>query len=96
MNIDEYLFTCTGEESAEIGQAVSKILRFGLDDINPNTNQTNRVELVKEFNDLVGVLELIQERGIELPGLFDRNAIEQKKLKVIKYAEISKKLGRLQ
>ena len=36
MNKQEYLLTCLSEECAEIQQAVSKALRFGLDNYNPN------------------------------------------------------------
>lgn len=82
MNLLEHLLTCTAEEGGEVSQAAHKALRFGLDDINPKTQRTNRADIVAEFNDLVGVLELLQEQGVELPGLFDREAIESKKQRV--------------
>lgn len=96
MNLREYLLTCTAEEGCEIGQAGHKALRFGLDDINPKTGNSNRKDLVTEVNDLLGVLELLQENGIELPGLFGRDAIEAKKLRVLAWMKHSEAVGALQ
>lgn len=96
MNLTEHLLTCAAEEGCEIGQAGHKALRFGLDDINPKSRQTNRQDLVTEVNDLLGVLEMLQEHGVELPGLFDRRAIEAKKLRVLTWMEHSLAVGALQ
>ena len=96
MDLIEHLLTCTAEEGCEIGQAGHKALRFGLEDINPKTGKSNRLELVAEVNDLMGALELLQENGVELPGLFDRDAIEAKKARVLYWLEHSKSVGTLQ
>lgn len=108
MNQTEHLLTCVAEESEEIAQvalaqiglrlsqAAHKALRFGLDDGYPGTEQTNRDDLVREANDLLGVLELMEEAGIALPGLRDREAIEAKKAKVRRWMAHAEKLGTLQ
>ncbi|MEL0169841.1 MAG: hypothetical protein VW877_17110 [Pseudomonadaceae bacterium] len=96
MNVLEHLLVCAAEESGEVGQAAHKALRFGLDDHNPKTLRTNRSEIVAEVNDLLGTLELIQEQGIELPGLFDREAIESKKARVLAWMNHAKANGTLQ
>lgn len=82
MNLLEHLLTCTAEEGGEVSQAAHKALRFGLDDINPKTQRTNLQDIVSEFNDLIGALELLQEEGVNLQGLYDRQAIESKKARI--------------
>lgn len=74
----------------------TKTLRFGLDDINPKTGRTNRIDLVAEVNDLLGVLELLQDNGVMLDGLFDRDAIEAKKSRVLTWMDHSAATGTLQ
>ncbi len=96
MNITEHLLVCANEEGLEIGQAADKALRFGLHDGYPETDRTNISDFVNEVNDLVGVLELMQENGIELPHLFDRLAIDAKKARVTKYMDVARRLGTLQ
>lgn len=102
MNKLEYLLTCGQEESGEVAvaalnvaKAFSKSLRFGLDDIHPEREITALQVLVAELNDLEAVIEMLQEKGIELPGLHDRTAIDRKKEKVKKYMEYSKQRGTL-
>lgn len=99
---EDHLLLIVEEEAGEIAQAslrvaqaASKALRFGLDDGYPGTDRTNREDLVKEVNDLLGTLELLQEQGVELPGLFDRGAIDAKKAKVERYLNYSRAQGRL-
>jgi len=96
MNIVEHLLVCANEEGLEIGQAADKALRFGLEDMHPKTGTTTLSSLVAEINDLLGVIELMQDHGVKLEGLFDRLAIEKKKAKVLIWMEYSRKAGTLQ
>lgn len=103
MNEAEHLLTCVNEESGEIAQialrisqATCKALRFGLNDGYPGTDRTNRMDLVREVNDLIGSLEGLVAAGVELPGLFGRKAIEAKKAKIIKWMSHAEKVGALQ
>lgn len=96
MNTIEHLLTCLVEECTEIGQATTKAQRFGLGDVNPGTYNTNRSDIIKEVNDLIGVLELLQENGVELPGLYDREAIEGKKQRLLVWMSRSEQLGLIQ
>lgn len=100
MNRTEHLLACVSEECAEIIQAVDKALRFGLDDGHPNQNTTNAHDIIKEFHDLVGVLELLAEDGslacwdaVNHEGESFREAIEKKKTKVSQYMEYAKSRG---
>jgi len=94
MNIQEYLLSCLAEEAAEIIQAVGKAQRFGLDD-NYIYDETPSSAIKREFNDLVGVLEMLHENGVDFKQLHDRSLIEAKKKKVLKYIEYSEKKGTL-
>ncbi len=96
MNTIEHLLTCVADEGCEISQAVHKALRFSLNDTNPKTGNTNLADIVAEVNDLLGALELLQENGVELPGLFDRVAIDAKKAKVMAWMMHSESVGALQ
>ena len=102
MNAIEHLLTCGQEESGEVAvaalavaKAFSKSLRFGLDDIHPERKITAAQVLVAELNDLEAIVEMLQEEGIELPGLHDRTEIDRKKEKVRKYMEYSRQRGTL-
>ncbi len=79
-----------------IAQAANKAVRFGMDDGYPDTHRTNRADLVREVNDLLGALEGLREVGIELPGLYDRAAIEAKKAKIKKWMGYAEQVGTLQ
>lgn len=95
MNINEHILTCISEECSEIIKDISKALRFGIDDINPETKQTNRLAIAKELNDLIAVVEL----AIENYDLLDANVIdgfvskELKKRKVLNWMEYAKTKG---
>jgi hypothetical protein len=102
MTPTEHVLAVVEEECGEVAEialrmsrAASKALRFGPEDGYPGTERTNRSDLVREFNDLLGSLELMQEQGIELPGLFDRAAIDAKKARVRQWMEHARSLGRL-
>jgi len=88
MNRREHLLVVLSEECSEITKEVSKALRFGLDDHNPNDpTQNNAQRITKEVADFMGILEMLYDESvIDRPILFD---IEEKKKKVeyfLKYA----------
>jgi hypothetical protein len=95
LNMQEHLLTILGEEGAEVSQAVSKIMRFGLNDINPKTNRTNYEALVTELNDVAAILEMLSEVGMSFPGLYDRAEMDAKKARVRNMMEYSYSRGRL-
>ena len=82
MNRLESLFVIFTEELAETSQVASKCLRFGLDNQKPGQEKTNRERLVEEFNDILAVLEMIQEEGVELGGIANSVSLAKKKAKV--------------
>ena len=49
------------EECGEVIVAVSKISRFGLDNLKPGKPKTNREHLEEELGDLYAMIEILQE-----------------------------------
>jgi NTP pyrophosphatase (non-canonical NTP hydrolase) len=52
------------EECAEVIQAVSKISRFGLDNLKPGKPKTNREHLEEELGDLVAMIDILTRNGV--------------------------------
>jgi NTP pyrophosphatase (non-canonical NTP hydrolase) len=52
------------EECAEVIQAVSKIRRFGIDNVKPGKPKTNRAHLEEELGDLYAMIDILQELDI--------------------------------
>jgi hypothetical protein len=82
MNIKDYYFTCLNEEASEISLASCKCIRFGEKGEFSDVSRPNIPDVVKEINDLLAIVELLQEEGVEFDKLFDRTEIENKKRKV--------------
>lgn len=94
MNKIEHLLTCLMEECAEVQQAASKALRFGLDDGAPDSITTNADDITGECNDLIAIIEMLEEENIIIKKDHAK-AIEQKKMKVRKYMEYARSRGTL-
>lgn len=95
MNRTEHLLTCLAEECAEVQQAVSKALRFGLSDGRPGFNSTNAQDIGRELLDIMAVMEMLVDSCVlKLPA--DRlYLIDQKKQRVRKWMEFAKQQGTL-
>jgi NTP pyrophosphatase (non-canonical NTP hydrolase) len=52
------------EECAEVIQAISKTQRFGMDNTNPFSTETNREHLEQEIGDLLTMIDLLFVKGI--------------------------------
>ena len=85
----EHLLTCLAEEAAEIAQAATKALRFGVQ--TEFDGETNSVAITREIDDLAAIIDLPIEAGaIKKPGVFvSRDAIEAKKRRVREYMAIA-------
>lgn len=93
MNKQEHLLTLMIEECAEVAQRCTKILRFGIDEIQEGHELSNRERLKYEFNDLITVSALLNESGINLE--VEPKDLEKKMQKISKYMNYSKELGLL-
>jgi NTP pyrophosphatase (non-canonical NTP hydrolase) len=54
----------TQEECAEVIQAISKISRFGIDNLKPGKPKTNREHLEEELGDLYAMIEILQDMNV--------------------------------
>lgn len=94
MNTIEYLLICMSEECIEISHDIHKSLRFGLDDTY-NGDKTNTQHIVQELCDLMGVIELLAEEGVDFLEPQKRKIIEEKKKRVREFMKYSVKRGTL-
>lgn len=94
MNKIEHLLTCLSEECAELQQAVSKALRFGLEDGHPEKATTNEDDIKKELTDIMAVVEMLELEGILRFRATDSDVVE-KANKVKKYMDYARKRGTL-
>lgn len=93
MNRLEHLMTILTEECAELQQATSKALRFGLQDGYPGTDRTNEKDMALELNQLVAVAEMLREEGVVLNP--DYKAVREKREKIEHYLKYAEQQGTL-
>lgn len=90
-----YNLNLLSEEASEVIQAVSKIIRFGEMSVSPyDNNQANIFLLIKEINDFMAVVELLQEHyGVPI---LCKDQIDKKKAKIAEYKIYSQNEGLLE
>jgi NTP pyrophosphatase (non-canonical NTP hydrolase) len=72
----------TQEECAEVVVAVSKISRFGIDNVKPGKPKTNREHLEEEVGDLLAMVDLmIEHKIIDINSVDVARAAKKDKLK---------------
>ncbi|AWD90461.1 nucleoside triphosphate pyrophosphohydrolase [Erwinia phage Cronus] len=94
MNIDQYCMLKIMEECNEIAVECSKIMQFGTRSFSPlDPAKTTNIERLRgELNDLLGALEFAEEQ-VGFKFVPNREQIDAKKAKLLKYAGISEELG---
>lgn len=92
----EHILSCLSEECGEVVQEVSKIHRFGISDCNPSVKDfvPNEERLSNEINDIMGVVEMLKERGIKIE--LSAGKMLEKKAKVEKYMKYARERGTLE
>jgi hypothetical protein len=98
MNRLEHLLTISAEECTEVGQRVSKALRFGMREVQEGQALDNAERIRREFVDLVAALEMAEKEGGLEPGALTRTSpaeIAAKQAKVERYLELSAREGTL-
>lgn len=68
------------EECAEVIQAVSKISRFGIDNLKPGKPKTNREHLEEELGDMLAMIDI----------MLDLDLVSIENLEIAKQAKIEK------
>ena len=79
MTRDEHLQLIAIEECGELAHRLSKALRFGMDQVQPNQPLTNRERIIAEYCDLIAAMEMIGITSL------DRAMIDAKHRKVERY-----------
>ena len=74
------------EECAEVAKEVSKIMRFGPDQIKPGKDKTNIQVLEEELGDLLAMIELLVDKDV---GVTDEGLTLAKKAKFEKLKQWS-------
>ena len=92
MNRTEHLLSCLAEECCEVGQRVSKALRFGLGEVQKGQPLTNAERIAEECADLVAVYEILRAEGALSAPEID---IDAKRAKIERYMLISREQGAL-
>lgn len=75
------------EECGEVIVAVSKISRFGLDNLKPGKPKTNREHLEEELGDLYAMIEILQELDVVSWSNIEK-AAESKREKLRQWSNI--------
>ncbi|WP_022729743.1 MazG nucleotide pyrophosphohydrolase domain-containing protein [Fodinicurvata sediminis] len=86
--LERELLTILAEECCEIGQRVTKALRFGVREIQPGQSLTNDERIAEEVGDLLAVLVRLQEMGL-LSNETITDSFESKQKKLGRYLQNS-------
>ena len=77
---DKEVMDILQEECAEVIQAVSKISRFGIDNLKPGKPKTNREHLEEELGDMLAMIDI----------MLANNVVNRANLETAKRAKIEK------
>lgn len=95
MNRHEHLLSCLAEECCEVGQRVSKALRFGLDEVQRDQLLTNAERITEELHDLISVAAILHREGL-IPGWQpDEDRTTAKRQKIERYMLLAAEHGAL-
>lgn len=93
MNRTEHLLCILAEEATEVGQRVSKALRFGVTEIMAGQEHTNAERIMHEYADLVAAIDMLEADGIiRWPADWSK-LVDAKRAKVERFLEYSKECG---
>lgn len=92
MTRQEHLLTIAMEECCEVAHRLSKLLRFGGDEVQPGQLLTNRERVSEEFADLLAVLAM---SGIDVDSPWVHSAADAKRRKVEHFLKYSAERGTL-
>lgn len=95
MNRKEYLLECLSEECNEVGQRVSKALRFGLTEVQDGQELTNAERIIEEMRDLICVYQILFNEGFLPAGNVTAKDVDNKLARIEKFMAISRREGTL-
>lgn len=95
---EQYLLGKIAEECNEAAQRANKISNFGLFEIEPNHTENNLERFEAELYDLIGTIQTFYEHLDNRSNILEdlrHSAIDRKKIKLEKFYQYSKSLGRV-
>lgn len=97
MNRQEHVLLCVGEEGSEVAGRVSKALRFGLGEVEPDQPHDNAWRIALEVYDVLGAYQFAVDEGL-LPPLdlspdFLRINAARKRAKIERFMQIGRDQG---
>ncbi len=93
MNRCEHLLTCLAEECTEVGQRVSKALRFGLSEVQNGHALSNAERIVDELEDLIAVASILEAEGIIADFQPSEVRVADKRARIERFMAISRQQG---
>lgn len=82
MTEQEEILCILQEECAEVSQVICKIRRFGIDEINYNSNKSQQETLEDEIGDLWCLIDIaIERKMLDLDRVYQAKQNKRKKLK---------------
>lgn len=87
MNLEGYLLTCLQEECNEVGQRISKIQRFGINECQPGQPYDNRERCRQEIIDLISTIDCLVKTGSIAP--IHKDELKPKKQRIKDYMKLS-------
>ncbi|HWT12279.1 MAG TPA: hypothetical protein VN231_05970 [Allosphingosinicella sp.] len=93
MNRVEHLLECLSEECSEVGQRVSKALRFGLGEVQAGQPLTNAERVVVELKDLLAVVEILVDESIIPHPMVTPVEVDAKRDKIERFMAIAREQG---
>ncbi len=73
----------------QVQKSVSKMLRFGIETENPNTNEKEIVKLRDCINSVIASVEFCKINKIPMPNLYNQNDLTDKKIKIQHYFDLA-------
>lgn len=95
MTFEQLLCGKIAEEACEVAQRALKAQQFGLDEVQEGQDEDNALRLKKEITDLLVVIDMLERRSDVALLKVTLSDYEAKRLKVLKFADLSRELGRL-
>jgi NTP pyrophosphatase (non-canonical NTP hydrolase) len=90
----KYALLVLAEELGELQKEVFKAIRFGLDDVNPDTNIKNIEAIKKEYADVMGSIKYLKKLGIPKDTFkADKRLVKSKVAKIQRFYTYSKVMG---
>ena len=97
MTREEHLLTILAEECVEVAQRATKILRFGMDEVQPGQSLNNADRMLMEYWDVVAAMKMLEDAFPRLHDNWTPEAVAvhvaQKREKVERFLAYSSKCG---